>query len=166
MRRQNPSLCPACRCWQHERPERRLTSSAHLAARSGQLGYTHKTYGPYCAYEGWHNFTYTSDANPDETTWTITDSYGLIKASGDMYSFPITFHTLLPSKFCTPEGGLDEDQMKKRNRKLFAYHDQFKPRAQLLQEGWSVPQDQDPPLSTYNNSGGSYASTYDLRNTP
>ncbi len=48
----------------------------------GQLGYTYKSFGPFCAPEGWHRFTYTSDANPEETNFTITDSYGLIKAEG------------------------------------------------------------------------------------
>merc|ERR1719389_764733 len=36
----------------------------------GELGYMWKSYGPFCAFEGWHNFSYTSDANPDETTFT------------------------------------------------------------------------------------------------
>ena len=31
----------------------------------GDLGYMWKSYGPFCAYEGWHNMSYTSDANPD-----------------------------------------------------------------------------------------------------
>jgi hypothetical protein len=94
----------------------------------GELGYTWKSYGPFCAYEGWHNMSYTSDANPDETSFTITDSFGLIKAQGGMDALPLSFHTLKPSKFCTPEGGLDALQLRQRNRKLIAAHDQFTPR--------------------------------------
>ena len=122
-------------------------------------GFTHglwKTYGPFCAYEGWHNLSFTSDANPDETTFTITDSFGLIKAAGGMSHFPKRFHTIAPSKFCTPDGGLDSAQMRKRNRKLIAAKDQRRPREQLIAEGFAVPQDpwgEYPPLSVYNNSG-------------
>jgi len=122
----------------------------------GQLGYLHKTYGPFCAPEGWHNFTYTSDANPEETSFKITDSYGLIKAQGDMNSFPVTFYTHKPSKFCNPEEGLTDEQMLKRNRKLFAYHDQFTPASQLRAEGWAVPQEAWPPMTVYDNSDGGH----------
>ena len=66
--------------------------------RSGEIGYTWKTYGPFCAYEGWHNFSYTSDHNPDETSFTITDSFGLIKARGGMSDLPNAFYTFAPSK--------------------------------------------------------------------
>lgn len=121
----------------------------------GQLGYLWKSYGPFCAYEGWHNFSYTSDANPDETSFTITDSFGLIKAQGGMDALPIRFHTLKPSKFCTPDEGLDPLQLRQRNRKLIAANDQFTPRKQLLAEGWGVPQDVYPPLTVYDNSEGS-----------
>jgi hypothetical protein len=118
----------------------------------GDLGYTWKSYGPFCAYEGWHNFSYTSDANPEETTFTITDSFGLIKAKGGMDSLPLRFHTTKPSKFCTPDGGLTDLQRKQRNVKLIAAHDQFKPRSQLLSEGFAVPQDVYPPLTVYDNT--------------
>ena len=50
--------------------------------------------------EGWHNFSYISDANPTETTFKIRDSFGLVKAQGDMTAFPVRFHTIAPSKFC------------------------------------------------------------------
>ena len=119
----------------------------------GQLGYTWKSYGPFCAYEGWHNFSYTSDANPDETTFTITDSFGLVKAKGGMDAFPLSFHTLKPSKFCTPDEGLDPVSLKQRTRKLVAAHDQFTPRERLIEQGWGVPQDVWPPLTVYNNNG-------------
>ena len=105
----------------------------------GELGYVWKSYGPFCAYEGWHNFSYTSDANPDETSFTITDSFGLIKAKGGMDAFPVRFHTLLPSKFCTPDGGLSALQLKQRNRKLIAANDQFTPRERLIASGFGVP---------------------------
>ena len=124
----------------------------------GQLGYTWKTYGPFCAYEGWHNFTYVSDANPEETSFTITDSFGLIKAQGDMSSFPVRFHTILPSKYCTPEE-YTPLQKRQRVRKLIATHDQCTPREQLIEEGLAIPQDkyvQDgvtyPPLSVFDNN--------------
>jgi hypothetical protein len=119
----------------------------------GELGYTWKSYGPFCAYEGWHNMSYTSDANPDETSFTITDSFGLIKAQGGMDALPLSFHTLKPSKFCTPEGGLDALQLRQRNRKLIAAHDQFTPRHRLEAEGFGVPQDTWPPLTVHNNNG-------------
>ena len=126
----------------------------------GQLGYTWKSYGPFCAPEGWHNFTYTSDANPEETSFTVTDSFGLIKAQGDMSSFPLRFHTTLPSKYCTPEsGGYTQLQTRQRVRKLIAAHDQHKPREELLEEGLAVPQDeyvQDgvryPALTVFDNN--------------
>lgn len=118
----------------------------------GDLGYLWKSYGPFCAYEGWHNFTYTSDANPEETTFTITDSYGLIKAQGGMSDLPLRFYTYLPSKFCTPADGFTDRQISQRNKKLFAAHDQRKPRWQLEEEGWAVPQDEYPPLTVYDNN--------------
>ena len=140
-----------------DRPQtRRLLTrrSARKSPRRGQLGYMWKTFGPFCAPEGWHTFTYTSDANPEETTFTITDSYGLIKAQGGMNDFPVHFHTTSPNKFCTPDGGLDEEENVKRARKLFAYHDQFTPRAELEADGFQVPQDVYPPLTVWDNSGG------------
>ena len=104
----------------------------------GELGYTWKSYGPYCAFEGWHNLSYTSDANPGETSFSITDSFGLIKAKGGMSDFPVTFHTLKPSKFCTPDNGLSALQLKQRNRKLIAANDQFTPRDRLVAGGFGV----------------------------
>ena len=79
--------------------ELRKAVAFFLLSRRGQLGYTWKTYGPFCAEEGWHNFTYTSDSNPEETFFTITDSYGLIKAQGGMGDFPVRFHTLAPVSY-------------------------------------------------------------------
>merc|ERR1712166_533226 len=117
----------------------------------GQRGYTWKSYGPFCAQEGWHNFTYTSDGNPEETVFTITDSYGLIKAQGGMDDMPVRFYTYAPSKFCVPDEGLTGDQSNKRNNKLFAYHDQFTPRAKLIEEGFGAPQDKWPPLTVFDN---------------
>lgn len=130
---------------------------ARPCARRGQLGYMWKTYGPFCAPEGWHTFSYTSDANPEETTFTITDSFGLIKAQGGMDDFPVQFHTRSPSKFCTDEHLLDEQKTVQRAQKLFAYHDQFTPRAELEADGFQVPQDVYPPLTVYDNSGGQKA---------
>mmetsp|Transcript_10567 Transcript_10567/g.28103 ORF Transcript_10567/g.28103 Transcript_10567/m.28103 type:complete len:144 (-) Transcript_10567:399-830(-) len=130
---------------------RRVASAPNCC--SGELGYTWKTYGPFCAHEGWHNLTYTSDANPDETSYEVYDSFGLLKAKGGMSDFPKPFYTLAPSKFCNPEGGLTSEQTRKRNRKLVAYHDQRKPRNQLLTEGFAVPQDAWPPLTVFDNSG-------------
>ena len=115
------------------------------------LGYTWKSYGPFCAQEGWHNFTYTSDGNPEETFFTITDSYGLIKAQGGMHDFPVRFHTLAPSKFCVPDEGISAELANKRNNKLFGYHDQFTPRAKLIEEGFGAPQDVWPPLTVFGN---------------
>ena len=122
---------------------------------TNSVGFTWKTHGPYCAPQGWHNFTYTSDQNYVETTFTIRDSYGLIKAQGGMDAFPVRFYTMSPSKFCTPSGGVfSQEEQKKRNRKLLCYHDQFTPRATLEAEGYGVCQDDYPPLTVYNNSGG------------
>ena len=117
----------------------------------GQRGYTWKSYGPFCAQEGWHNFTYTSDSNPEETSFTITDSYGLIKAQGSMDDFPVRFYTYAPSKFCVPDEGLTGELVTKRNNKLFAYHDQFTPCAKLNEEGFGCPQDKWPPLTVFDN---------------
>ena len=140
----------------------RAARRSHAACprpRSGQLGYTWKTYGPFCAPEGWHNFSYISDANPTETTFKIRDSFGLVKAQGDMTSFPVRFHTIAPSKFCVPDDGLEglsDELMAKRVQKLLAYNDQYKPAAQLREEGWAVPQDyrgpDGGPLTVHDNS--------------
>ena len=119
----------------------------------GELGYTWKTYGPFCVHENWHNLSYTSDANPDETSYEVWDSYGLLKAKGGMLDFPASFHVLAPSKFCSPSGGLSAEQQSKRNRKLLAANDQRTPRNQLVSHGWAVPQDVYPPLTVYDNSG-------------
>jgi len=120
----------------------------------GNKGYMWKTYGPFCAPEGYHNLSYVSDINPEETTFTIKDSYGLVKAQGGMSDFPATFHTIAPSKFCSPEGGLSDAVKIKRSRKLFAAHDQYMPRAELEKQGLAIPQDMHPPLSVWDNSGG------------
>ena len=98
-------------------------------------------------------------------------TFGLIKAAGGMDEFPVRFHTLMPSKFCTPpktcssddpqnswadttcSTGLSELQVRQRNRKLLAAHDQFTPRHRLVAEGFSVPQDTYPPLTVFNNNG-------------
>mmetsp|Transcript_39529 Transcript_39529/g.98554 ORF Transcript_39529/g.98554 Transcript_39529/m.98554 type:complete len:112 (+) Transcript_39529:144-479(+) len=101
-----------------------------------------KTFGPFCAPEGTHTFSYTSDANPSETTFTVTDSFGLIKAAGGMHDFPTSFNTTSPSKFCSPEGGFSDAERIKRARKLVAYHNQFTPRTILESEGAPVPSDQ------------------------
>ena len=134
----------------------RRSHAARARPRSGQLGYTWKTYGPFCAPEGWHNFSYFSDANPTETSCKIRDSFGLVKAQGDMTSIPVRFHTIAPSKFCVPDDGLEglsDELMAKRVQKLLAYNDQYKPAAQLREEGWAVPQDVWPPLTVYNTNG-------------
>lgn len=110
---------------------------------------TWKTFGPFCAPEGQHNITFSSDANPSETTVTVTDSFGLIRAKGGMADFPITFETGAPNKFCNPDGGLTDDQKLKRARKLVAYHDQWEPRSLLERRGREIPQDQG--LSVYPN---------------
>ena len=68
-----------------------------------------------------------------------------------MDAFPIKFHTQKPSKFCTPDGGLDEVQRRQRNRKLIAANDQFTPRAKLIEEGFGAPQDKWPPLTVFDN---------------
>jgi hypothetical protein len=135
-------------------------------AIEGDIGYMWKSYGPFCAFEGWHNFSYTSDANPDETTFTITDSFGLIKAKGGMDAFPLRFHTIMPSKYCTPDGGLNSQQIRQRNRKLIAANDQFTPRARLVQQGWAVPQDVWPPLTVYNNNGTHVDRAIERRQNP
>ena len=69
-----------------------------------------------------------------------------------MADFPVRFHTLAPSKFCIPdEGELPPDLAHNRNEKLFAYHDQFTPRAKLIEDGYGVPQDVWPPLTVFDN---------------
>ena len=142
---------PARRCAATACPPRVLFQSSASCDRRGQRGYTWKSYGPFCAQEGWHNFTYTSDGNPEETVFTITDSYGLIKAQGGMDDMPVRFYTYAPSKFCVPDEGLTGEQSNKRNNKLFAYHDQFTPRATLIEEGFGAPQDKWPPLTVFDN---------------
>ena len=144
------ALCPRAHAATACAPESLLPPQASRGRR-GQRGYTWKSYGPFCAQEGWHNFTYTSDGNPEETVFTITDSYGLIKAQGGMHDLPVRFYTYAPSKFCVPDEGLTGDQSNKRNNKLFAYHDQFTPRAKLIEEGFGAPQDKWPPLTVFDN---------------
>ena len=80
-----------------------------------------------------------------------------------MDAFPVTFHTILPSKFCVPGEGEDytPEQILKRNRKLVAANDQTVPRSRLEEEGWGVPQDVYPPLTVYDNN--STAVPVDLR---
>ena len=85
-----------------------------------------------------------------ETTITVTDSFGLVRAKGGMSDFPVSFNTGAPNKFCDPPGGLTDDQKIKRARKLVAYHDQFEPRPLLEQQGREVPQEQG--LSVFPNN--------------
>lgn len=101
-----------------------------------------KTFGPFCAPEGTHTLSFTSDANPSETTVTVTDSFGLIRAAGGMMDFPMSFNTTSPSKFCMPSGGFSETEKIKRAKKLIAYHNQFTPREILESEGAKVPYDE------------------------
>lgn len=126
----------------------------------GQLGYMWKTYGPFCAYEGVHNLTFTSDANPEETSYVVRDSFGLVKAEGGMDSFPKRFYTMAPSKFCVPEppDQYTLKEQRQRNQKLIAFKDQEVPRDRLLQQGWGIPQNKRTPdgwplLTVYNNNG-------------
>ena len=52
--------------------------------------------------------------------------------------------------------GLSDELMAKRVQKLLAYNDQYKPAAQLREEGWAVPQDyrgpDGGPLPVHDNS--------------
>ena len=75
-------------------------------------------------------------------------------------------HTQKPSKFCTPDGGLDEVQRRQRNRKLIAANDQFTPRERLEKQGWAVPQDVWPPLTVYNNNGTHIDRAIERRKNP
>ena len=69
-----------------------------------------------------------------------------------MDDLPVRFHTLAPSKFCVPDyDPMTSEQMNNRNNKLFAYHDQFTPRAKLIEEGFGAPQDVWPPLTVFDN---------------
>ena len=149
----SPSRAFPSRAFRRPPDHEKCADVCALPPCSGSLGYTWKSYGPYCAPEGWHNLTYTSDANPQETSFTITDSYGLIKASGSMDDFPVSFHTISPAKFCNPDGGLAFSEQQKRARKLLAFRDQYTPRVELEQKGFLVPQDAHPaghpPLSVW-----------------
>ena len=108
----------------------------------GEFGYTWKTYGPFCAPQGWHNFTFTSDANTPETRFLIKDSYGLIKACGGMDDFPMRFHTTLPSKYCTaPDAGYTPLQIRQRTQKILAAADQFISDAELAESGFRNPRE-------------------------
>ena len=74
----------------------RITNSSSGFVNTYELGAfwgMWKTFGPYCAPEGTHTFSYTSDANPSETTYTVTDSFGLVRAQGGMQDFPASFNT-------------------------------------------------------------------------
>ena len=95
-----------------------------------------KSFGPFCAPEGQHTMSFTSDANPTETTLTITDSFGLVRGAGGMSDFPITFNTTAPNKFCEPPEGLPHELQKARARKIFAFSLQGKPRAEIERLGW------------------------------
>ena len=41
-----------------------------------------KSFGPFCAPYGTHTLSFTSDANTDETSVTIVDSFGLVRGRG------------------------------------------------------------------------------------
>ena len=106
-----------------------------------------KSFGPYCAPAGAeHTFTFTSDANAVETTVTITDSFGLVKAKGGMDDFPMVFNTTAPSKWCIPaELGLvelPEELRFERARKIVAAHHQYHSRAELEKQGFITPADE------------------------
>jgi hypothetical protein len=95
-----------------------------------------KTFGPFCAPHGEHSMTFTSDAQESETSFTILDSYGLVKARGGMNDFPVTFNVSAPSRFCSDPHLLTEERSKERARKVIAYDLQFTPRAELQRTGW------------------------------
>ena len=77
-----------------------------------------KTYGPFCAPAGSHTLSFTSDAEDQETSFTITDSFGLVRGLGGMHDFPITFNTSSPSRFCSDPHQLTEERQKENARKL------------------------------------------------
>ena len=115
-----------------------------------------KAFGPFCAPAGTHTLSFTSDAQPVETTFSIIDSFGLVKGKGGMNDLPLTFNTSHPSRFCTDDNlGCDCDpdnwapaisacsknacynsRNKERARKLFAYSLQFKSRSELASAGF------------------------------
>ena len=39
-----------------------------------------ESFGPFCAPAGEHSFTFTSDAQSTETTFSIIDSFGLVRS--------------------------------------------------------------------------------------
>jgi len=93
-----------------------------------------KSFGPFCAPEGTHTMSFTSDANPTETTLTITDSFGLVRGAAGMFDFPISFNTTAPNKMCEAfDNGteFDLETQKKRARKVYHYSNQGVPRAEL-----------------------------------
>lgn len=86
-----------------------------------------QTFGPFCALAGYHTFEYNSDARPEETSWSIFDSYGNLIKYGDLSTtqFPVNFHTTSPSKFCDLDYlKLYPDLMRRRAAKIArSYHD-------------------------------------------
>ena len=106
----------------------------------------HKAFGPYCAPEGEHELTFTSDAEAIETSVSITDSFGLVRLVAGMGDLPMKFNTSAPSKFCTPEDigveTLPYELRKERAEKILANSHQFTPRLTLERQGIPVPYDQ------------------------
>jgi len=111
-----------------------------------------KSFGPFCAPHGQHTLSFTSDAQPGETSVSIIDSFGLVRGKGGMHDMPITFNTSYPSRFCFEDDLMeschcgDEDtckrspcvkeRQKERARKIFAYSMQFKSRTELAEAGY------------------------------
>ena len=95
-----------------------------------------KTFGPFCAPHGEHSMTFTSDAQETETSFTIIDSYGLVRARGGMSDFPAKFNVSAPSRFCSDPQLITKERSKNRARKIFAYSLQFTPRDELERTGW------------------------------
>ena len=93
-----------------------------------------KTFGPYCAPAGTHTFSFTSDAESTETTFSIIDSFGLVKARGGMDDLPVTFNTTAPSKFCA-DAPLPFEVARERALKVMAYSLQFHSREELIEQG-------------------------------
>ena len=59
-----------------------LSNASHGTVASYEIGPFHglwRTFGPYCAPTGQHTLSFTSDANPIETTLTVIDSFGLVR---------------------------------------------------------------------------------------
>lgn len=96
-----------------------------------------KTFGPFCAPAGTHSLTFTSDAQQEETTFSIIDSFGLVRGRGGMDDFPVKFNVSAPSRFCSDDELITEELAKERARKIFAYDLQFTSRDELARTGWS-----------------------------